>query len=237
MLPVRKLHVNRMMQKCFRSVLAAIPAAAGLAFIGSAAAQQSAGELSRKEWRAHIERAQSRLEQLRQEGKIIDEGEAQSQQSASNREAREEWLARVDEARKRVEQLRASRETSEEEIAVKDADPAPGQPEAANDDIRVGTLPPAGMVRRQLSGSKVLPSGGKPTTRSEPSKQTGLDRDLKPDSRPAKQVRRTQKQTPAGGAARDPLPMRGVQLSNAVVATAASCTSFWGCLKQAVGIR
>jgi len=231
--------VDRMMQKCFRRVLMAIPAAGGLALAGSAAAEPLVGELSRKEWRAHIERAQSRLEQLRQEGKIIDQNDVQLQQSVANREAREAWLARVDEARKRVEHHRASRETSEhEEIALKEADPALVQPQEANDDIRVGSLPPAGMVRRQLSESgKVQPNGGQSLSRGEPSKQTALDREQKPDGRAAKQVRRTQRAASASGTLRDPLPVRGVQVSTAVPATGPSCTSFWGCLKQAVGIR
>lgn len=228
------------MQKCFRNVLAAIPAAAGLAFVGSAVAQQPGGELTRKEWRAHIERTQSRLEQLRQEGKITDGSDPHSQQSAANREAREEWLAKVEAARKRVEQLRASRETSEhEDIALKADDPEPGSPQAASDDIRVGTLPPASMVRRQLSESgKVQRSGAQPSSRSEPSKQTGPDREQKPESRAAKQVRRSQRPAPAGGTVRDPTSARAMQISNAVVTTSSSsCTSFWGCLKQAVGMR
>lgn len=225
------------MQKCFRSVLAAIPAAAGLAFAGSAVAQQPVGDLSRKEWRAHIERAQSRLEQLRQDGKIIEGSAPLSEQTAANREAREEWLARVDAARKRVEQLRALRETSEQEdIALKDDGPVP--PRASGDDIPVGALPSANnMVRPSSSEPAKLPrSNGKPSSRGEP-KQIGLGLEQKPQNRSSKQVQQSHRSVPAGGAGRDRPPARVVQVSSAATATSPSCTSFWGCLKQVVGIR
>lgn len=226
------------MQNCFRSVLAAIPAAAGLAFAGSAVAQQPFGELTRKEWRAHIERAQSRFEQLRQDGKIIEGSEHLSQQPAANREAREEWLARVDAARKRVEQLRASRETSEhDEFALKDDELAPSQ--AAGDDIRVGSLPAANnMVRSSPSEpAKLSHSNGKPSSRGDPAKQASLGPEQKAQSRPSKQVQSAQRPALAGGASHDRSPARLVQVSSANVAAGPSCTSFWGCLKQAVGIR
>lgn len=237
MLLVRQFHVDRVMQKCFRNVLAAIPAATGLAFVGSAVAQQPAAELSRKEWWAHIERTQSRLEQLRQDGKIIEESEPRSQQSVANREAREEWLAKVDAARKRVEQLRASRETSEQEdIALKDD--APGPSEAAGDEFRVGTLPPANMVGPSSSeAGKLQRASGKPSLRDEPTKQTGPGREQKSDHRMSKQVKRSRQYTQTDPTVRDRSPARVTQVSNAVAATSSSCRSFWGCLKQAVGIR
>lgn len=224
------------MQKCFRNVLAAIPAATGLAFVSSAVAQQPAAELTRKEWWAHIERAQSRVEQLRQEGKIIESGEPLSEQSVANREAREEWLAKVDAARKRVEQLRVSRETPEQDdVVLKDDTPA--QPQAAGDDTRVGTLPPANMVRSSSSEAGKLRWNGKPSSRDEPIKQTSPGREQRPDHRLSKQVKRTRQPVPADATIRDRSPARVAQVSGPVAATSSSCTSFWGCLKQAVGIR
>jgi hypothetical protein len=235
----RKMHVDPMMQGRLRVVFAAVSMAASSACAGFAMAQQPGGELTRKEWRAHIERAQSRLEQLRSEGKVTDGTELHPQQSGANREAREEWLARVEAARKRVEETRTSRETSEqEEVAQKETVPELNTPEGASDDIRVGTLPPASAMRVQPSDAEKAPQGvEKPSSRGEPSKQAGSGREQKPDGRLGKQVRRSQRPPPVGGPRRETSTARAVPVSSTVVATAPSCTSFWGCLKQAVGIR
>lgn len=206
--------------------------------LGSVFAQDTAAIPTRKEWRAHVERVQQRVEKIRQEGKFLEGEDLQSVNPKSSEASREEWRAQVELARQRVEKIRREKELVEQQEATL------GQPAGENveriPDQNALTAIDSGPTAPEHTGNLIAtPSksnGVKIATRSHADGGNPVNE----GNNQRAEVQRAKQRDLRNVRHREALdrsPSVTAAMATTPGSSSPSCSSFWTCLKKLLIVR